>query len=66
MSTPKLLTLDDVFERTNIPKATWRWWRHVGKGPKFTRIGNGRRLYIAENDLNAWLAQQLDDGPEAA
>lgn len=61
MGTPKLLTLAVVAERTGIPEGTWRWWHHVGTvGPTFSKIG--RRLYIAEDDLNAWLTDQLKAG----
>lgn len=58
MGTPKLLTLAVCAERTGIPEGTYRWWHHVGHtGPKFSKIG--RRLYVAEDELNAWVENQL-------
>ncbi|HEV2784679.1 MAG TPA: helix-turn-helix domain-containing protein [Actinophytocola sp.] len=53
----RLLTLAEVAHLTGIPEGTWRYWRHLGQGPTFQRIG--RRLRIREEDLDAWLADQL-------
>jgi prophage regulatory protein len=53
----RLLTVRQIAEETGIPEGTWRYWRHLGKGPKFSRVG--RRLRIAESDLNTWLEEQL-------
>jgi hypothetical protein len=61
MATPRLLTVAEVSERTGIAESTYRWWQHVQHtGPVFTKIG--RRLYIAEDQLNAWLAGHLKAG----
>ncbi len=52
----KLLTLVEAAERTNLPVSTFRHWRYAGGGPPTFRVG--RRVMVAEADLDAWIAAQ--------
>lgn len=53
--TKQLLTLEQVSDRTGIPLETFRHWRkrERGEGPKTFRLG--RRVVVAEDDLDAWI-----------
>lgn len=51
----RLLTFDQLEERTGIPAGTWRYWRHVGEGPESFRIG--RRVYVPESKYQEWFDQ---------
>ncbi len=53
----KLLTLSEVSDRTGIPEATLRFWRHKGTGPHSARIG--RRIKYREADVQTWLDEQF-------
>lgn len=53
----KLLTLDEVAERYPIPKATLRFWRHQGTGPRSAKLG--RRVVYREEDVTAWIDAQF-------
>lgn len=57
MSQDKLLRLDDVAERTGIPKPTLRRWRLEGQGPRSAKFGN--RLVYRESDVEAWIDAQF-------
>lgn len=59
-----LVTLDDFAEETGIPSGTLRYWKHVGRGPSWQRIG--RRLYARRTDLDAWLRAQFNNADPAA
>lgn len=34
-----------------------RWWRQMGTGPEFFKIG--RRLYTTVGELRRWIREQL-------
>jgi predicted DCC family thiol-disulfide oxidoreductase YuxK len=54
-----LLTIDEAAGILRTPKATLRYWRHLGTGP--------RRVLYRANDLHEWITAQHDhDGPTAA
>lgn len=59
-----LVTLDEFAEESGIPAGTLRYWKHMGQGPSWQRIG--RRLYARRADLDAWLAAQFDDADKAS
>ena len=42
-----------------LPKATLNYWRHIGKGPKSTRIG--RRVVYRESDVREFLSSYFND-----
>ena len=61
---------DDRYYKTTAPelaviatRGTLAYWRHQGRGPRYTRFGN-RILYRGE-DLNAWLDAHVVE-PKAA
>ena len=49
----ELLTLDEVAEILKTSENTVRWWRQIGTGPEFVKIG--RRLYTTVGDLRRWI-----------
>ncbi|KRF06733.1 hypothetical protein ASG88_19725 [Nocardioides sp. Soil777] len=52
----ELLTLSDVAEILKTPENTLRWWRQVGKGPQFFKIG--RRLVTTAGDVRQFTREQ--------
>lgn len=50
----KFLTAAEVAVATGNTKGTVAWWRHVGKGPKYLKIG--QRVGYAPADVEAWIA----------
>ncbi len=52
-----LLRTAEVSERTGIPVATLRWYRHRNEGPPSHKLGKRTVVYPAD-DLALWIAQQ--------
>lgn len=52
----ELLTLAEVAEILMAPENTIRWWRQIGTGPEFFKIG--RRLYTTVGDLRRFIREQ--------
>jgi hypothetical protein len=60
-----LLTLDEAAAILRTPKATLRYWRHLGTGPASFRLG--RRVLYRAADLHTFIdTQRRQDGHEAA
>jgi excisionase family DNA binding protein len=59
-----LLTITEAADLIRTPKATLRYWRHLGTGPRSFRLG--RRVLYRANDLHEWIAQHDNDGPNVA
>jgi predicted DNA-binding transcriptional regulator AlpA len=57
----RLLTSAEVAEIIRVPQATLRYWRHIGIGPRSFKMGPRRVLY-RENDVVAWVDQQIAAG----
>ena len=55
--TGRLLTLDEVSEKTQISKATLRWLRAQGRGPRMGIVAG--RLRAKEVDIDAWVEAEL-------
>lgn len=55
--TSRLLTFDEVSDRTGIPKATLRWLRAQGRGPRMGLLAG--RLRAREEDVDAWVEAEL-------
>jgi excisionase family DNA binding protein len=53
MAMPKLLGLDEIEERTNVKRPTWRAWISQGR---IASVKLGTRVLVSENDLAAFLA----------
>lgn len=51
-----LLTLSEVAQILMASENTVRWWRQIGTGPEFFKIG--RRLYTTAGDLRRWIREQ--------
>jgi len=51
-----LLTLSEVAQILMTSENTVRWWRQIGTGPAFFKIG--RRLYTTVGDLRRWIREQ--------
>lgn len=45
------------------PCATLQWWRHIGRGPSYVKIG--RRIFYRKADLDAFIGTKVYI-PEAA
>ncbi len=52
----KMLTINDVAEYLDIPKATLHAWSSRGIGPKRYKVG--RHLRYRRVDVDAWVDQQ--------
>lgn len=52
-------TSAEASEYTDIPEATLRWWRHVGKGPKSFKLG-AKRVWYMKDDLDEWMQDQYE------
>jgi predicted site-specific integrase-resolvase len=52
----ELLNLSEVAEILKVPVNTLRWWRQVGKGPVFFKVG--RRLVTTVGDVRRFIRQQ--------
>lgn len=52
----KILRLEQVSERTNVPIGTLRYWRHLGQGPPTFRLG--RHVAAFEDEVDSWLEEQ--------
>jgi predicted DNA-binding transcriptional regulator AlpA len=60
--TRTILRLEEISDRTGVPVATLRWYRHNGMGPRTWKLG--RRVVAYEDDVQAWLdAQREADQP---
>jgi hypothetical protein len=52
----ELLTLSEVAEILKVPINTLRWWRQIGTGPEFFKIG--RHLVTTVGDVRRFIRQQ--------
>jgi Helix-turn-helix domain len=53
------MTTEEVAELIRTPESSLRYWRMVGKGPRWFKIG--KRVVYDVNELQAWLSR-LHDG----
>jgi predicted DNA-binding transcriptional regulator AlpA len=52
----KIMRLPEIEERTGIPIATLRWYRHQGIGPRTFVLA--RRVVAYEDEVESWIAAQ--------
>ncbi len=52
----ELLTLSEAAEILKVPINTLRWWRQLGTGPEFFKIG--RHLVTTVGDVRGFIRQQ--------
>jgi hypothetical protein len=58
----ELLTLSEAADVLRMPINTLRWWRQIGKGPEFFKIG--RHLVTTVGDLRRYIREQRRNNPE--
>ena len=51
-----LLTLSEAAEILRVPINTLRWWRQIGTGPEFFKIG--RHLVTTVGDVRRYIREQ--------
>ncbi len=51
-----LLTLSEVADILRVPVNTLRWWRQIGTGPDFFKIG--RHLVTTVGDVRRFIREQ--------
>jgi hypothetical protein len=51
-----LLTLSETAEILRVPINTMRWWRQIGTGPDFFKIG--RHLVTTVGDVRRFIREQ--------
>jgi hypothetical protein len=51
-----LLTLSEAAEILRVPINTMRWWRQIGTGPDFFKIG--RHLVTTVGDVRRFIREQ--------
>lgn len=59
----RLLTIDELADFLQVPKATLYRWRYHGEGPPGLRLG--RHVRYRQADVDAWLADQPHKGAAA-
>jgi len=52
----ELLTLSEVADILRVPVNTLRWWRQIGTGPDFFKIG--RHLVTTVGDVRRFIRDQ--------
>ncbi|WP_396909482.1 helix-turn-helix transcriptional regulator [Mycolicibacterium sp.] len=61
MTTPTnstLMTLSEFASEAGIPLETVRYWRRVGYGPRYARIG--KRVMVLRDEAQQWIREQFD------
>lgn len=53
----KFITTAELSEETTIPVGTLKYWRQIGEGPNWTKLGR-RRVGYERVEVDAWLAAQ--------
>lgn len=62
MSTPKLLTLNEVAALLRKTPAQLRWMRHTKSGPPSALIGS--RVMYREQEVIDWINEAFDGGQD--
>ncbi|GAB3698529.1 helix-turn-helix transcriptional regulator [Mariniluteicoccus flavus] len=63
MEYQKMLDVNQAAALTRQSTNTLAYFRHVGKGPKFGKLG--RRVFYREADVLAWIDAQFEKGGAA-
>ena len=53
----------EVAEITRRPESTVAYWRHIGTGPRYARVG--KRVLYRRSDVIEWLDEQFDQAARA-
>lgn len=54
----ELMKPAEVAEEIRSTSSTLAYWRHMGKGPKYAKVG--RRVVYRRADVEAWMQEQFD------
>lgn len=54
----ELLNPAETAEAIKSTTSTLAYWRHIGKGPKYAKVG--RRVIYRRTDVEAWLEEQFN------
>jgi predicted DNA-binding transcriptional regulator AlpA len=57
----KVLSSAETAALIGITPGTLKWWRHLGKGPRFVKLGNAKQAGVAyvEADVLEWRDQRM-------
>ena len=54
----------EVAEEIKSTESTLAYWRHIGKGPRYAKVG--RRVVYRRSDVIEWLEAQFAKAQEAS
>lgn len=56
----KVLNTDEAAILIGVTPGTLKWWRHIGKGPKFIKFGTAKQAGVGYEltDIDEWKAQR--------
>lgn len=54
----RIITLEQISEKTGVPIATHRYYRATGQGPKTFKLGG--KVVAFEDDVDAWIQAAYD------
>jgi predicted DNA-binding transcriptional regulator AlpA len=56
--TVKLLNTGEAAALIGVTRGTLKWWRHIGKGPKFIKFGTSKQSGVGYDpaDIDGWKA----------
>lgn len=53
-----LMREPEVEQETGVPRGTLAYWRHIGTGPRWAKLG--RRVVYRRADVAAWVEAQFE------
>lgn len=65
--TARILSSAEAAALIGITPGTLKWWRHLGKGPRFVKLGEAKQAGVAyvEADVLEWRDQRTFAGTSA-
>lgn len=58
MDTTEIIREGEVAELTGIARGTLAYWRGIGKGPRWAKLG--RRVVYRRADVERWVDEQFE------
>jgi len=65
MQTLDLYTTEELAKIVRVTPDTVRFWRHLNKGPKYFKLGGGKRVFYRREDVEAWINEQYAEANPA-